>query len=172
VANAATALMALAALSPQLPLSRAAIEHGLSSVTLAGRLQRVEDARGFHWILDVAHNPAAAAALAGYLQGSPAAGRTLAVCGMLGDKDVEGVVRGLAGVVDEWFAAGLEGPRALPALELAARAARVGVGMQPAGRVPQAMARAADHAGPGDRILVFGSFHTVGPALVALGVHL
>jgi dihydrofolate synthase/folylpolyglutamate synthase len=141
-------------------------------VTLAGRLQRIEDARGFHWILDVAHNPAAAAALAGYLQDSPAVGRTLAVCGMLGDKDVQGVVRRLAGCVDHWYAAELEGPRAMQAIELAGRAAEVGVGMHPAGTVAQAMATAAEGARPGDRILVFGSFHTVGPALVALGVPL
>jgi dihydrofolate synthase/folylpolyglutamate synthase len=172
VANAATALMALAALSSRLPLSRAAVEQGLAAVTLAGRLQRIEDPRGFHWILDVAHNPAAAAALAGSLRDPPWTGRTLAVCGMLGDKDVAGVVRLLAGCVDEWFAADLEGPRALPAAELAARAAKEGVAMQPAGKVAEAMARAADRARPGDRILVFGSFHAVGPALVALGVPL
>ena len=172
VANAATALMALTALSSRLPLSRAALDIGLRTVTLAGRLQRIEDPRGFHWILDVAHNPAAAAALAGSLRDAPAAGRTLAVCGMLGDKDVEGVVGLLAGGVDEWFAAELEGPRALPAAELAGRAARAGVAMQPAGTVAEAMSRAADRARPGDRILVFGSFHTVGPALVALDVPL
>jgi len=172
VANAATALMALAALSSRLPLSRAALDTGLCTVTLAGRLQRIDDPRGFHWILDVAHNPAAAAALAGNLRDPPPAGRTLAVCGMLGDKDVEGVVRLLAGCVDEWFAAELEGPRALPAAELAGRAAKAGVSMHPAGTVAEAMVRAADRARPGDRILVFGSFHTVGPALVALGVPL
>jgi dihydrofolate synthase/folylpolyglutamate synthase len=172
VANAATALMALEALSPHLPLSRAAIDAGLSTVTLAGRLQRIDDARGFHWVLDVAHNPAAAAALAVNLRDPAWRGRTLAVCGMLGDKDVEGVVRPLAACVDEWFAAGLDGPRALGANELAGRAARAGVDMQPAGTVAQAMARAAGRARPGDRVLVFGSFHTVGPALVALGVPL
>ena len=99
-------------------------------------------------------------------------GRTLAVCGMLGDKDVAGVVQALAADIDEWFAAGLEGPRALSATDLAGRAARVGVSMQPAGTVAEAMAQAAVRAVPGDRILVFGSFHCVGPALVALGVPL
>jgi len=172
VANAATALMALEMLSSRLPVPRAAIERGLATVTLAGRMQRIEDPRGFHWILDVAHNPPAAAALGASLRDSRIPGRTLAVCGMLGDKDVAGVVQALAADIDEWFAAGLEGPRALSATDLAARAARVGVSMQPAGTVAEAMAQAAVRAGPGDRILVFGSFHCVGPALVALGVPL
>jgi dihydrofolate synthase/folylpolyglutamate synthase len=99
-------------------------------------------------------------------------GRTLAVCGMLADKDVAGVVQALAADVDGWFAAGLEGPRALSARELAGRAARAGVEMQPAGPVAEAMTQAALQAAAGDRILVFGSFHCVGPALAALGIHL
>ena len=172
VANAATALLAIDALSPRLALSRPALETGLKTVALAGRLQRIDDARGFHWLLDVAHNPAAAAVLARNLQDSPAAGRTLAVCGMLGDKDVQGVVSQLAGRVQAWFAAHAEGPRALAVADLIGRAAEVGVHMQPGGSIAQAMAAATAQARPGDRILVFGSFHTVGPALVALGVPL
>lgn len=172
VANAATALMALETLAARLPVPRAALERGLATVALAGRMQRIEDPRGFHWILDVAHNPPAAAALAANLRESPATGRTLAVCGMLGDKDVAGVVRMLSGEVEQWFAAGLDGPRALSATELAGRAAQVGVTLQPAGTVAEAMARAAGQAQPGDRVLVFGSFHSVGPALVALGLPL
>ncbi|HEX9207535.1 MAG TPA: bifunctional tetrahydrofolate synthase/dihydrofolate synthase [Steroidobacteraceae bacterium] len=172
VANAATALMALDALAPRLPVSRAAIVSGLAAVRLAGRFQGIADARGFQWVLDVAHNPAAAAALASNLREPRPAGRTLAVCGMLGDKDVPGVVTALAGCVDAWFAADAEGPRALTAVELMERAARAGIRMEPGGSVPEAMARAAQVARPGDRVLVFGSFHTVGPALVALGVPL
>lgn len=172
VANAATALMALDGVSSRLPLPRTAIDRGLATVALAGRLQRIDDARGFHWILDVAHNPAAAAALAGHLQDQPVTGRTFAVCGMLGDKNVEGVVTQLAAAVDAWFAADAEGPRALGAADLVRRAEEAGVCMEPSGSVAQAMAAAAARARPGDRIVVFGSFHTVGPALVALGVPL
>ena len=170
VVNAATALAALGRLSDQLPLTRAAICAGLRSVQLPGRFQRVDDPRGFEWVFDVAHNPAAAATLAANLRALPVPGRTFAVCGMLGDKDVPGVVGALRDSIDEWFAASSEGPRAIDASELERRALGAGVTLQPAGSVPVAMQRAASLARPGDRIVVFGSFHTVGPALASLGV--
>ncbi len=173
VANAATVLAALASLRERLPLGREAVEAGLRSVTLPGRFQRVRDPRrGFEWVFDVAHNPAAAAALASNLRDWPVPGRTHAVCGMLGDKDVAGVVATLAPVVDEWWATAAEGPRALDAAELVRRAATAGVAMRPAGSVADSLQHVAAMASPGDRVVVFGSFHTVGPALVALGVPL
>ena len=134
--------------------------------------QRVPDSRGFEWVLDVAHNPAAATTLAANLQALPVPGRTLAVCGMLGDKDVPGVIGTLRGSIDQWFAATAEGPRAIDAAELGRRAGAAGVQLQPAGTVPAAMRRAAEVAREGDRIVVFGSFHVVGSALAALRVPL
>lgn len=172
VANAATALMTLHQLRDRLPLSREAIVRGLRSARLPGRFQRVPDARGFEWVLDVAHNPAAAAMLAANLRALPVTGRTLAVCGMLGDKDVSGVIDTLRDAIDQWYAATSAGPRALDAAELSRRAGTAGVHLQPAGTVPEAMQSAAEVARAGDRIVVFGSFHTVGPALAALGVPL
>jgi dihydrofolate synthase/folylpolyglutamate synthase len=120
----------------------------------------------------VAHNPAAAATLAANLRALPVSGRTLAVCGMLGDKDVPAVVATLRESFDRWFAASPDGPRAIDAVELQRRAGTAGVAMQAAGTVPEAMQRAAAAAQPGDRIVVFGSFHTVGPALAALRIPL
>jgi dihydrofolate synthase/folylpolyglutamate synthase len=171
-ANAATALAALEALAPRLTVARDAVVAGLRSVRLAGRFQRVADPRGFEWVFDVAHNPAAAATLATSLQAAPVPGRTLAVCGMLGDKDVPGVVGSLAREVDHWFAASSAGPRAIADVELRHRALAAGVEMTPAGEIPSALAAAAAAARPGDRIVVLGSFHTVGPALASLGVPL
>jgi dihydrofolate synthase/folylpolyglutamate synthase len=169
--NAATALMALDRLSGRLPpLDPGRIAAGLREVRLAGRCQRVPDRRGFEWVFDVAHNPAAARRLAESLATLPPARRTLAVCGMLGDKDVQGCAEALRGSFDAWYAADAEGARALDARELARRAAAVGVRMEPAGPIEVALARAAEAAAPGDRVVVFGSFHTVGPALAALGV--
>jgi dihydrofolate synthase / folylpolyglutamate synthase len=173
IANAATALMALDCLGGRLQLDRPSVESGLRSVTLPGRFQRIRDTRrGFEWVLDVAHNPAAAATLATNLREVRVPGRTLAVGGMLGDKDIPGVIAALAPVVDDWYAATSEGPRAIEDVELVRRAATVGVNMKPSGTVDQAMACAAHAAEPGDRVLVFGSFHTVGPALVSLAVPL
>jgi dihydrofolate synthase/folylpolyglutamate synthase len=165
VGNAATALAALRALASRLPLARESITQGLREVRLPGRFQRVAGADGIEWILDVAHNPAAAAVLADSLSQSPVAGRTLAVCGMLSDKDIPGVLAVLRDQVDLWFAATTEGPRGLSDAELVARASSSGIRMTPAGTVPEAMRLAAGVARAGDRILVFGSFHTVGPAL-------
>jgi dihydrofolate synthase/folylpolyglutamate synthase len=169
--NAATALMALECLSGRLPaLEPARIATALREVRLAGRCQRFTDPRGFEWVFDVAHNPAAARELAQSLAGLPPAGRTLAVCGMLGDKDVPGVVAALRNSFDAWFAADAEGARAIDSRELARRAAAAGVSMESSGALGAALERAAQAAAPGDRVVVFGSFHTVGPALAALGV--
>ena len=165
VDNAATALAALRALGPRLPLARPAVERGLAQVRLAGRFQRLQDAGGVEWVLDVAHNEDSARTLAANLRRWPAAGRTLAVCGMLADKDARQVAGLLGGVVDRWYAASTDGPRGLAAEELSARAAGAGVTMAPAGDVEAALAVAAAAARPGDRVVVFGSFHTVGPAL-------
>jgi dihydrofolate synthase / folylpolyglutamate synthase len=165
VGNAAVALAALEALAGRLPLARPAIERGLGKVRLAGRFQRVPAAGGFEWVFDVAHNPAASAVLAASLTSQPIPGRTLAVCGMLADKDVAGVLGPLRSQVGRWFAASTAGERGLEDRELAQVAARAGVAMEPAGTVEEAMRIAAAAAGPGDRVLVFGSFLTVGPAL-------
>ncbi len=165
VGNAATALAALRTLSPELVIDRRAIERGLREVRLPGRFQRLRSATGIEWVLDVAHNPDAAAALAANLACWPVRGRTLAVCAMLSDKDVAGVLDALRDHVDRWFAGATDGPRGLGDAALAERAAAAGIEMIAAGSVPEAMGRAARDAREGDRIVVFGSFHTVGPAL-------
>jgi dihydrofolate synthase/folylpolyglutamate synthase len=165
VDNAATALATLRALSPRLVLERSAIERGLRDVRLTGRFQRISASAGFEWVLDVAHNPQAAAALADNLARWPAGGRTIAVCGVLADKDVAGILAPLRNHVDRWYAASTDGARGLADVDLADRAAAIGLEMTPGGPVVEAMKLAAAGACAGDRIVVFGSFHTVGPAL-------
>jgi dihydrofolate synthase/folylpolyglutamate synthase len=165
VANAAAALAALRALGQRLPLPRPAIEHGLRNASLPGRFQRIAAPGGFEWVLDVAHNPDSARVLAANLTRHGVRGRTIAVCGMLADKDVESVVEVLRDRVDYWIAAGTDGSRALDDAALAARAGARGVVMALGGTVPEALERAASVAAHGDRVVVFGSFHTVGPAL-------
>ncbi len=165
VGNAAVALAALRSLRGRLPVERYAVEEGLRRVRLPGRFQRIADPRGFEWVLDVAHNPDAARTLAANLVLYPAAGQTVAICGMLGDKDIEEVVQILGARAGRWIAAGTDGPRGLDDHALAARAASAGVTMEHGGAVAEAMKLAATDAGKGDRIVVFGSFHTVGPAL-------
>jgi dihydrofolate synthase/folylpolyglutamate synthase len=166
--NAATALAALRQLAERLPLDRAAIESGLTAVRLPGRFQRVRAEGGIEWVLDVAHNPAAAATLAANLACHPVRGRTLAVCGMLNDKDIDGVLEALRNCIDRWFAAATEGPRGLADAALVTRARAVGIEMTAGGSVADAIRRASREARAGDRIVVFGSFHTVGPALACV----
>jgi dihydrofolate synthase/folylpolyglutamate synthase len=166
--NASSVLCALECLSSRLPITREAIEQGLQNVTLPGRFQVVRGTEpvALEWILDVAHNPAAAQALAGQLAARPANGRTIAVCGILGDKDIDGIASALRGSFDTWIIAGLESARAVPVDALAQRLAKVGATVATTAadvatgcEIAQQMARA------GDRIVVFGSFLTVGPAL-------
>ena len=169
LANAATSLAVLEAAEPALLVPDEAVRTGLAQVHLAGRFQVVH--RDHEWILDVAHNPDAARALAASLEARCCHGRTIALCGILADKDVDAIIAALNPQVQEWVAVALEGPRALPESELAARiAGRSGAPVAVAGSVVAGCDRAAAACGPQDRILVFGSFHTVGPALRHLGL--
>ena len=163
--NASAVLCALECLSARLPVTRDAIERGLKTVTLPGRFQ-ITQRSGVDWILDVAHNPAAAQALARQLTARRESGRTLAVCGILGDKDIEGVAAALRGAFDAWIVVSLDSPRAVPPSDLSQRLANTGANVVASAdsvasgcEIAQTMARA------GDRIVAFGSFLTVGPAL-------
>jgi dihydrofolate synthase / folylpolyglutamate synthase len=163
--NASAVLCALECLSARLPITREAIERGLTSVTLPGRFQSTQR-DGIEWILDVAHNPAAAQALAGQLAARRAGGRTLAVCGILGDKDIEGVAAALRGSFDAWIVVGVDSPRAVPLNDLSQRLAKAGANVvASADSVASGCELAQTMARAGDRIVAFGSFLTVGPAL-------
>ena len=157
LANAATALAALAR-SP-LQVSGQAIRRGLEQASLPGRFQIIR--RQPLCILDVAHNPHAAGYLSAQLAQLPVTGKIRAVVGMLADKDIAGTLDCLRGQVDEWYCAGLDGPRAASAAEVAGYLDRAGQFDD----VASAWRRALQDAEPQDCVLVFGSFHTVAPVL-------
>jgi dihydrofolate synthase/folylpolyglutamate synthase len=163
--NAAAALAALESVQARLPVSGAAISQGLVSAWLPGRFQTI--ARAPDVILDVAHNPEAARALAATLRAQPVTGRTLAVVGMLADKDADGVFAALSGQITAWWTCTPESPRARDAAALAIalrrQAGSAPVKVQP--DVNTALAEARSAAREGDRILVFGSFYTVAAVL-------
>lgn len=166
-ANAATAIAALRAL-PHAP-SVEAFAPGIAAATLPGRLQRFERA-GVEIVVDVAHNPQAARELAAWLAASPATGATAAVFAALADKDAAAMVGALGGAVARWHLAGLEEVARGQGVE--AFAARL-AGTPAAGGshdadVAQALERAIAEAVPGDRVLVFGSFHTAAAAIATL----
>jgi dihydrofolate synthase / folylpolyglutamate synthase len=166
--NAAAVLATLEALGSRLPVPRPAIERGLQTVTLPGRFQIIRWSQ-IEWILDVAHNPAAARTLAAQLAASDRKEQRIAVCGVLSDKDIEGIVGELRNAFDGWVVVGLQGPRALTPDALAERLRKVGVRVDAVAADVVAGCLAAEAlAGAGDRIVVFGSFLTVGPALAML----
>src|SRR5690606_19412647 len=108
--NASAALAALEALRMQLVVPQQAVRVGLAQVALPGRLQILPGTPTV--VLDVAHNPHAAAALAHNLDSMGYFAQTHAVVGMLNDKDAMSVIAKLADRIDRWYCAGLEGPRA------------------------------------------------------------
>ena len=151
--NAATALAALRASGQT--VNEQAIRDGIQQAILAGRFQIVSESPRL--ILDVAHNPHAAAYLAGRLKSLPKTGRVLAVIGMLHDKDIGGTLACMESVVDSWYCAPLEGPRGATAEQLMQH---LGQG-QSFASVELAWRAAMADARPEDTVLVCGSFHTV-----------
>ncbi|MDZ7644083.1 MAG: bifunctional tetrahydrofolate synthase/dihydrofolate synthase [Woeseiaceae bacterium] len=165
--NAAAALALFIALEGPDRLTGAAVDAAFGSLALPGRLQRL--ATSHDWLLDVAHNPGAAAVLADWLREHPPRGRVTAVFGALADKDLNGMLQPLAGVVQRWIAVPADSPRAAGAVTLGARIAGVtGRPCRIADGIADGLAMAAAHAGGDDLLLVTGSFYTVGPALAVL----
>jgi dihydrofolate synthase/folylpolyglutamate synthase len=164
--NAGAALAVLEACAAKLPVTKKAIRTGLLGTKLAGRF----DVRRFGqvtWILDVAHNRQAAQALRRNLAEQLAPGRTFAVFGVLSDKDAAGMVAALADQVDVWHLAAPADARALPVNQLAAQVALAvpDTQCQAYPSVESALDAVAARVAEGDRVLVFGSFVTVGDAL-------
>jgi len=158
--NAAAAITALEALRERLPVAVNDIRAGLLQADNPGRFQVLPGRPAV--ILDVAHNPQAARALVASLSAMGGGGRVLAVLAMLKDKDIAGVIAALRPRVAHWFIAGLEGPRGAGIEQLAgALAASGATAVTQCGDVAAAYTQACDIAAENDRIVVFGSFHTV-----------
>ncbi|MDP1651153.1 MAG: bifunctional tetrahydrofolate synthase/dihydrofolate synthase [Rhodocyclaceae bacterium] len=194
--NAACAIAALDTLRDRLPVTAQDIRRGLAEVEVAGRCQVLPGRPQI--VLDVAHNPQAAAELARSLGGMGFARTTWAVFGMMADKDIAGVVAALGQRVDHWLPCDLPGPRAATAIALAEAIRKVGAGPPRADAPPvggsepglrawgaikvgaggtaqtfsspaAAFAFAQENAGVDDRILAFGSFLTVAGVMRSLG---
>lgn len=169
--NAATALMVITLLQHRLPVQQQDVRQGLLSARLPGRFQIEPAADGLpEVVLDVAHNPAAAGILAAALTTRPAAGRTLAVVGMLRDKNQAETLKPLLPLVDQWHVCTLAGSRGGSAAALASVLKGL-AGGKPVFEydAPEAAwQQVKDLARSDDRVLVFGSFQTVG---VILGAH-
>ena len=165
--NASGVLAAFDALRPRLPVTAQAIRNGLAMVELPGRFQIVPGQPAL--VLDVAHNPHSVAALAANLDAMGFYPATHAVFGAMADKDLATMLAKMAPLVDRWYFTDLPTPRAASARVLLERwQASPGRREVPASThtSPEDALRAAvAAAGPADRILVFGSFFTVGGVL-------
>ena len=160
--NAATAIMAMRLLPGRLRAGPGHVAKALAEVALPGRQQVLAGA--VEKVIDVAHNVASVHALGSALRERKVRGRTLAVFSMLKDKDIEGATRCLCDVTDAWFVSGLPGPRGLGAEALVARMAP-GLDVRRHPDIEGAYHAACEAARPGDRVVVWGSFHAARVAL-------
>ena len=165
--NAGGALAAFEALRDRLPINAQAVRNGLAMVELPGRFQIVPGQPTL--VLDVAHNPQAVAALALNLDQMGYFPQTHAVFGAMRDKDLAGLLAHIAPLVDHWHLCDLPTARAATAQELS-DAVRAASGSRKASLTlhadpSAALQAAAAGADPADRIVVFGSFYTVGAVL-------
>ena len=165
--NASGVLAAVEILRPRLPVTAQAIRNGLAMVELPGRFQIVPGAPVL--VLDVAHNPHSVAALAENLDAMGFYPCTHAVFGVMGDKNVSTMMARLEPLVERWYFTDLPVARACTALELAQKWKASNPGADTSCNTydspQQALAAAILAADPADRILVFGSFYTVGGVL-------
>jgi dihydrofolate synthase/folylpolyglutamate synthase len=165
--NASGVLAALEALRQRIPITAQAVRNGLAMVELPGRFQIVPGQPVL--VLDVAHNPHSVAALAANLDAMGFYPTTHAVFGAMADKDLLPMLQKVSPMVDKWYFTDLPLPRAAKAADLqhawqvqnTRKDAASSVHADPM----QALHAAIEGADPADRIVVFGSFYTVGGVL-------
>jgi dihydrofolate synthase/folylpolyglutamate synthase len=165
--NASGVLAALESLRAKLPVTAQAVRNGLSMVELPGRFQIVPGQPAL--VFDVAHNPHSVAALAANLDAMGFYPLTHAVFGAMGDKDLAPMLKKVAPIVDRWYFCDLPTPRAETAARLVSlwesvetrTDSQASTHANPKDAFDAAMAA----ANPADRIVVFGSFYTVGGVL-------
>ena len=166
--NASGVLGAVEALRSRLPVTAQAVRNGLALVELPGRFQIVPGTPTL--VLDVAHNPHSVAALTENLDAMGYYPTTHAVFGAMADKDLGAMLERIAPLVDRWHLTDLPLPRASTAVALeeaikrhpaTAKSTVAGCHANPM----EALLAAVSHADPADRIVIFGSFFTVGGVL-------
>jgi dihydrofolate synthase/folylpolyglutamate synthase len=171
ILNASAVIAALMALHQRLPVSAQDIRNGFAMVELPGRFQIFPGQPQL--VLDVAHNPHAVAALTENLDAMGFFPRTHAVFGAMQDKDIEAIMRRIGVLVDDWYFCDLPTARAASAQtlhELWLKTPQASKQKAQLFKSPQSALEAAlAQASPTDRIVVFGSFYTVG-AILAKGI--
>jgi dihydrofolate synthase/folylpolyglutamate synthase len=168
--NLAGVLMCVTALGKVLPVSPDFIRDAIPQLHLPGRYQKIEGEPQL--VLDVAHNPESVALLAENLQADPVAGKTHAVVAMLRDKDIGKSLVHMIPLVDVWYTAGLSAGRG----ESAKKISEIIAVLNPDSHIidrecpESAFDLAYRQAKNSDRVVVFGSFHTVGAIIEHLSI--
>jgi dihydrofolate synthase/folylpolyglutamate synthase len=170
--NAAGVLAALDAIRPLLPVTAQAVRNGFAFVELPGRFQILPGQPTL--VLDVAHNPHSVAALTANLDAMSYHPRTHAVFGAMADKDLATMLAKISPLIDSWYVCDLPTPRAAKAESLQTQIEALLVMEKKRLNTPTlsmhtspqvALDAALKAADPADRIVVFGSFFTVGGVL-------
>ena len=167
--NASGVLAALTALRDRLPVTAQAVRNGLSLVELPGRFQIIPGTPTL--VLDVAHNPHSVAALTENLDAMGFYPCTHAVFGAMADRGLGPMLARVGPLIDKWYFTDLPTPRTAAGTDLQARwqalNTRPDASAQAITAPEQALQAAVEAADPADRIVVFGSFYTVGGILKA-----
>jgi dihydrofolate synthase/folylpolyglutamate synthase len=166
VRNVAAAIVAAESVFTH-ELEAEATRAALDGLRVPGRLEVV--GRGPTIVLDGAHNPAGAEALARSLGEAFVAERLHVVLAVSSNKDLDGVIAPLAPITDVWYAAQNDSVRSFPAQHVAERIAVAGGRVADLGTVAETLRAARDAAAADDLILVTGSLYTVADARRALG---
>ena len=159
--NAATVITAIVDFNHVLPITKEHIKRGLQQAQVTGRLQKLGE--NPELLVDVAHNPQSALALASYLKENPRKGKTVAVFSALTDKDLAGILAPLIQHFAAWHLIPLEGPRAQDTLLLSDKLQAVGIRSpiechKDTGNVIKTLQKTMNSE---DRVVAFGSFLVV-----------
>jgi dihydrofolate synthase/folylpolyglutamate synthase len=169
--NMSSVLMAVTLLQNKLPVSHEQIAKGLKQVELKGRIQIIPGE--ITEIFDVSHNPESVELLKEKLIAMPCSGKTWAVFSMLADKDLGSSLSIIKNEIDLWHVAPLKTKRAAgkELLEKTFYEAKI-KNVLFYSSIAQAYEQAFHSAKPGDRIIIFGSFHTIAEAALIARAHI
>ena len=170
VENASGVLMILQSIADNFPVQPDIIIKAMEDFRIAGRFQVIPGE--IPLIFDVAHNRQSAATLAFNISALPKTGKNILVLGMLKEKNHAAFIKELANCIDFWHLVTLEDERGADASELAMtlRSIKPDANIIMSEGLSQALLSARSDAGSGDRIIISGSFITVGGALKYFGI--
>jgi len=167
--NVGACLAVVESLMAVLPVGEPEIVRGIAATTLPGRID-IRTIDGVEWVFDVAHNAAAVANLLVAIDELPDRRPTFAVFGAMRDKELESVLRPFVGRVDAWHVGGVDSERGASEADIADLLRGLG-GREVTAHPDIAAAAHAVLRSEASRVLVFGSFYTVGPVMAELGLY-